>query len=87
MYNEKVDIGGGEERTIASGLQKFIPLEDMKDKLCIVLVNLRPRKLAEWNSHGMVMCAETENKSVVELLIPPAGSKPGDLISFEGFPR
>lgn len=31
LYNEKVDIGNGEIRTIASGLQQFIPLENMKD--------------------------------------------------------
>ena len=87
LYNEKVDIGNGEIRTIASGLQKFLKIEDLQDKLVVVLTNLRARKLAEWNSHGMVMCAETDTKSVVELLIPPKGSKPGDLISFEGFPR
>ena len=27
LYNEKVDIGNGEIRSIGSGLQKFIPIE------------------------------------------------------------
>jgi methionyl-tRNA synthetase len=31
LYNEKVDIGNGEIRTIASGLQKLIPIEQMRD--------------------------------------------------------
>ena len=31
MYNEKVDIGNGEIRSIGSGLQKHISLENMKD--------------------------------------------------------
>lgn len=38
-------------------------------------------------SEGMVMCAETEDRSVIELLQPPAGSEAGDLISFEGAAR
>ena len=68
LYNEKVDIGNGEIRTIASGLQKDIPIEGMQDQLCIVIVNLRARPLAGWNSHGMVLCGETEDRSIVELL-------------------
>lgn len=31
LYNEKVDIGNGEIRSVASGLQEYIPLEGMKD--------------------------------------------------------
>ena len=55
--------------------------------MCIVIANLKARMLKGWNSHGMVLCAETEDKSKVELLKPPAGAKPGDLISFEGYSR
>jgi methionyl-tRNA synthetase len=29
LYNEKVDIGNGEIRSIASGLQKLIPIDKM----------------------------------------------------------
>ncbi len=29
LYNEKVDIGNGEIRSIASGLQKLVPIEQM----------------------------------------------------------
>eukprot|EP00806_Schmidingerella_arcuata_P008290 Macronucleus_8638.p1 GENE.Macronucleus_8638~~Macronucleus_8638.p1 ORF type:complete len:116 (+),score=32.42 Macronucleus_8638:1-348(+) len=60
----------------------------MQNALVIVLCNLRPKKLAGAPSHGMVLCAETSaNKESVELLSPPAGSEPGDLITFEGQPR
>jgi tRNA-binding EMAP/Myf-like protein len=87
LYNEKVDIGNGEIRNIASALHKYVPLEQMKDQLVVVLLNLKSRKIAGYDSHGMVLCAETPDKSVVELLIPPAGSVPGDIITFEGFER
>ena len=57
LYNEKVDIGNGEIREIGSGLQQSIPIEKMQDAMVVVIANLRPRKLADWNSHGMVLCA------------------------------
>lgn len=59
----------------------------MKDQLVVVLCNLKAKKLAGYESHGMVICAETQDRLSAELLVPPAGSVPGDLISFEGFER
>lgn len=87
LYNEKVDIGNGEIRSIASGLQKLIPIEEMQGAMCVVLCNLKARKLADYMSHGMVVCAETPDRLTAELLRPPAGAQPGDLITFEGFER
>jgi methionine--tRNA ligase beta chain len=87
LYNEKIDIGNGEIRTIASGLQKLIPIEQMENQLCVVLCNLKALTLAGWNSHGMVLCAETPDSAVAELLVPPPGSQPGDQITFAGFER
>lgn len=68
LYCEEVDIGNGEIRKIASGLQEFVPLEAMDGALCVVLCNLKAKKLAGYESHGMVLCGETETKSVVELI-------------------
>jgi len=53
----------------------------------IVLCNLRPKKLADYMSHGMVLCAKTQDESAIELLVPPEGSLVGDLVKFEGFER
>ncbi|CDW72012.1 aminoacyl-trna synthetase cofactor [Stylonychia lemnae] len=87
LYNEEVDIGNGEIRSIASGLQKLVPIQDMTDAMCIVLCNLKPRNLAGHVSHGMVLCAETPDRNTAELLQPPAGAQPGDLVTFEGYER
>jgi tRNA-binding EMAP/Myf-like protein len=87
LYNEKIDIGNGEVRSIASGLVNLIPIDQMEGALCVVLCNLKARKLGEWLSHGMVLCAETPDRSVAELLVPPPGSLPGDVITFAGFER
>src|SRR5687768_2037418 len=87
LYNEKIDIGNGEIRAIGSGLQKFLTLEEMKDQLVVVLCNLKARKLADYMSHGMVLCAETPDRSKIELLVPPEGSQPGDIVTFAGYER
>ena len=55
--------------------------------MCIVLANLKARKLADYMSHGMVLCAETPDRLTAELLQPPAGAQPGDVISFLGYKR
>ena len=68
LYCEKINVGG-EVREIASGLQKFVPLEGMKGKV-LVMANLKPRPLAGFNSNGMVVCASTPDHTAVELIIP-----------------
>lgn len=87
LYLEKIDIGGGEIREIGSGLQKNYTLEEMRGAMVVVICNLKPKKLAGIPSHGMVLCAQFEDKSVIEFLNPPEGSQPGDLITFEGYER
>jgi len=68
LYCEKINVSG-EVREIASGLQKFVPLEQMTGRV-LVMANLKPRALAGFNSNGMVVCASNDDHTVVELLIP-----------------
>ncbi|KAL9703260.1 hypothetical protein quinque_006778 [Culex quinquefasciatus] len=85
LYLEKIDCGESAPRTVISGLVKFIPIEEMKDRYCVVLCNLKPAKMRGILSEAMVMCASTPEK--VEILAPPEGSVPGDLVHVEGYPR
>ena len=66
LYNEEIDIGNGEIRTIASGLRDFVKIEDLKDSLVLVICNLKPRNLKGWKSHGMILCAESKDGKGVE---------------------
>jgi len=87
LYIEKIDLGEPEgPRTILSGLNGKIPIDEMLSGLVIVFANLKPRPLAGTMSNGMVMCASNEDHSVVELVRPPEGSKPGDRIQITGNP-
>lgn len=72
-----------EVRQIGSGLQKFVPLPSMAG-LVLVVANLKPRKLAGFESNGMVMAASNQDHTIVELLRPAAGSQVGERIFLEG---
>ena len=51
---------GRQTRQIVSGIQKFYTPEQMVGKKVMVLVNLKPAKLAGYKSEGMLLSAETE---------------------------
>lgn len=85
LYVEKIDIGEPEPRTIVSGLVKYVPIEEMKDRLVVVLANLKPANMRGVKSAGMVLCASVGEPAVIEPLQPPLGSKPGDRIMAEGY--
>jgi len=77
LYREKVDVGEEKLRDIGSGLNGFIPVDEMKSGLVIVWANLKPKKLVDIMSNGMIMCASNSDKSVIELLRPAEGSQIG----------
>jgi len=85
LYVEEVDVGEEKPRTVISGLVKFIPEPDMQDRMAVILCNLKPSKMRGIMSEAMVMCASTPDK--VEILTPPAGSKPGDPVLVQGYQR
>lgn len=59
LYVEKIDLGEPAPRTIVSGLVNFIPIEQMRERMVVVLCNLKPAKMRGVESQGMVLCAST----------------------------
>lgn len=58
LYIEKIDLGEASgPRTIVSGLVNYVPLEEMKDRMVVILANLKAANLRGVQSHGMVLCA------------------------------
>ncbi|KAM4834227.1 aminoacyl tRNA synthase complex-interacting multifunctional protein 1 isoform 1-T2 [Thomomys bottae] len=84
LYVEEVDVGETAPRTVVSGLVNHVPLEQMQNRMVILLCNLKPAKMRGVLSQAMVMCASSPEK--VEILAPPDGSVPGDRITFDAFP-
>ncbi|XP_006077256.4 aminoacyl tRNA synthase complex-interacting multifunctional protein 1 isoform X2 [Bubalus bubalis] len=84
LYIEEVDVGETAPRTVVSGLVNHVPLEQMQNRMVVLLCNLKPAKMRGVVSQAMVMCASSPEK--VEILAPPNGSVPGDRITFDAFP-
>eukprot|EP01024_Parvocaulis_polyphysoides_P009937 TRINITY_DN13250_c0_g1_i1.p1 TRINITY_DN13250_c0_g1~~TRINITY_DN13250_c0_g1_i1.p1 ORF type:complete len:282 (+),score=42.48 TRINITY_DN13250_c0_g1_i1:62-847(+) len=82
LYVETIDMGEEEPRTIVSGLVKYVPMDEMKDRLVIVLANLKPRNMRGIKSFGMLLCASDQAHENVDPLIPPADSTIGERIYF-----
>lgn len=83
LYLEEIECGEEKPRQVISGLVKHIPLDEMQNRNVILLCNLKPAKMRGILSEAMVMCASTPEK--VEILAPPEGAVPGDLVSVPGF--
>ena len=52
--------------------------------LVVVAMNLKPKKVANFMSNGMVLCASGPNKSKIEIMRPPADAKLGERVKLEG---
>mmetsp|Transcript_18619 Transcript_18619/g.25815 ORF Transcript_18619/g.25815 Transcript_18619/m.25815 type:complete len:433 (+) Transcript_18619:104-1402(+) len=85
LYLEKIDIGEAAPRQVVSGLVKFIPEERMKGARVLVLCNVKPSKMRDVESFGMVMCASNEDHTQVDFVTPPEGVPNGERLTFEGF--
>lgn len=67
----KVQIGS-EVKQIVSGIKAHYSAEEMVGKRVMVLVNLKPAKLAGVLSEGMILCAENE-KGELAIMVPEEG--------------
>ena len=69
---------GSQVKQIVSGIKSHYSAEEMVGKKVLVLVNLKPAKLAGVLSEGMLLCAEDED-GVLSLMVPekemPAGAE------------
>ncbi|ORY09686.1 hypothetical protein BCR34DRAFT_568096 [Clohesyomyces aquaticus] len=79
-------------RTVCSGLNGLIPLEEMQNRKIIAVCNLKPVTMRGVKSCAMVLAAsprvaegEDSHGGPVELVNPPADAKAGDRVFFEGW--
>ncbi|CAM9423951.1 unnamed protein product [Ectocarpus sp. 4 AP-2014] len=84
LFCEEIDLGEGTNRNIASGLRAFYTLEEMQGRRVIVLANLKPRNIGGFKSNGMVLCASSEDHSVVKIVEPPPGAAIGARVTVSG---
>lgn len=80
-------------RTVCSGLNGLVPLEEMQGRKVVVVCNLKPVKMRGIKSSAMVLAASRkikegevdDHKGPVELVSPPEGSKAGERVFFQGW--
>ncbi|KIW34308.1 uncharacterized protein PV07_01095 [Cladophialophora immunda] len=82
-------------RTVCSGLNGLVPLEEMQNRKVVVVANLKPVNMRSIKSAAMVLAASPPAEEgadphaadrIVELVNPPEGSEAGDKVYFEGWP-
>ncbi|KAH8681538.1 multisynthetase complex auxiliary component p43 [Xylariales sp. PMI_506] len=80
-------------RTVCSGLNGLVPLEEMQGRKVVVVANLKPVKMRGIKSCAMVLAASPrlkegevdDHKGPVELATPPADAPAGERVNFEGW--
>lgn len=79
-------------RTVCSGLNGLIPLEEMQGRKIIAVCNLKPVTMRGVKSAAMVLAAsprvaegEDSHAGPVELVMPPEDAKAGERVFFEGW--
>lgn len=80
-------------RTVCSGLNGLVPLEEMQGRKIVAVCNLKPVTMRGIKSAAMVLAAsprvapgeDDHHAGPVELVNPPADAEAGERVYFEGF--
>lgn len=83
LFCEEIDVGEDQPRLIASGLRLHYTTEQLLNQRVLVLCNLKPRKMLGFSSHGMILCASSNDQ--VQLIQPSADAIIGERINVEGY--
>ncbi|XP_004502825.1 tRNA-aminoacylation cofactor arc1 isoform X2 [Cicer arietinum] len=81
---EEIDVGETKLRQVVSGLAKYFSPDELTNRRVALITNVKPGKLRDVMSQGLVLCASNEDHTTVEPLLPPEGAKIGEHVSFAG---
>lgn len=88
LYVEEIDVGEEKPRTVVSGLAEYVPLEELQDRLVVMMCNLKPVNMRGIKSEAMLMAASitgSDGTRTVIPLKPPVDCKPGDRVVIKGY--
>lgn len=71
-----LDVGELGEKKVFAGIKKAYDLEELNDKLVVLVNNLAPRKMSFGVSEGMILAAGPGGEDVF-MVSPDTGAKPG----------
>ncbi|KAH7654076.1 Methionine--tRNA ligase protein [Dioscorea alata] len=82
---EEIDLGEGNLRQVVSGLAKYCSPEQLTNRRVVLISNVKPGKLRDVMSAGLVLCASNQDHTVVEPIVPPEGAAIGERILVAGY--
>jgi len=71
-----LDVGVLGEKTVFAGIKQAYNLQDLQDKLVVVVNNLKPRQMSFGLSEGMILAAGPGGEDVF-MISPDSGAEPG----------
>ncbi|XP_008290895.1 aminoacyl tRNA synthase complex-interacting multifunctional protein 1 [Stegastes partitus] len=84
MTVQEVDVGENAPRTVVSKLGEKTHLDQLRGSLVVLLCNVKACKLKGVASQARLLCCSAPGDDV-QLLLPPAGSAPGDRVTVPSY--
>lgn len=85
IYHCLVDVGDSEIREIGCGLRKHnTPISMFLDYQICVFLNIKPKKIGNFLSKGMILSCSNQDQTDFELIRPANGSVIGESVYIEG---
>lgn len=87
LYAMRVRYGDQGTKSVCAGMQKFIPEDEMMDRMVVTICNLKPRKLRGIASEAMILAgsgvSSEGEKEIIVPLSPPANAEEGAIVRVE----
>ena len=77
-----VDVGVAEPLSVVTGVAAVYRVEELQDRLVVLLCNTKPRNVGGARSFGLILAATSSDGAAVELLDPPASAVVGERVAF-----
>ena len=71
-----LDVGGQGEKKVFAGIKKAYKIEELNDKLVVLVNNLAPREMSFGLSEGMILAAGPGGEDIF-MISPDIGAEPG----------
>jgi len=76
LYVVRLDVGGGETRTVVAGIRPFYTVEELTGKTVVCVANLASRPLRGVESQGMILAVH-DGERVKVLTVDGGAATPG----------
>lgn len=83
LYKLEIDVGEFGKRMLIAGVKEFYNKEELQGKLIVIVANLESKRIAGFESQGMLLAAKSLDGSFA-LLKPKANASAGEKVVLVG---